>query len=149
MEGVYFFDLIARTIGWNAVYEKNIADGKSEEESVREARNATLRTQPAAAAKDLPQLYRSNEFLNFFTQFTNQLNQIFNIATYDIPSFLQNEKYAKAFLSAMGLGISALFIWMISNRKLPKTPGDLVEAVTDQAINSVPLFGKSIRYKQG
>ena len=144
MEGIYMMDAVARTIGWNAVYQKALADGKSEAEAVRAAQDATLRTQPAAAAKDLPELYATSEFANWFTMFTNQLNQIYNIATYDIPSYIKNAQYARAGLGTMGLGISALVIWMLSHRKVPEKPEELLEAGEEQAINAIPLVGKAI-----
>ncbi len=148
LEGIFFFDMIARTIGWKAVYNRGIADGLSQEEAVRKARNATLRTQPAAAAEDLPQLYRTSEFLNVFTQFTNQLNQLFNIATYDMPSMLLNKKYGDAALGGLGMSIVAATIWMIAHRKLPEEPEEVVEMFSEQAINMLPLFGKSIQAKR-
>jgi len=148
LEGIFFFDMIARTIGWKAVYNRGIADGLSQEEAIRKARNATQRTQPAAAAEDLPQLYRTSEFLNVFTQFTNQLNQLFNIATYDMPSMLLNKKYGDAALGGLGMSIVAATIWMIAHRKLPEEPEEVVEMFSEQAINMLPLFGKSIQAKR-
>jgi hypothetical protein len=144
MEGIYLFDTIARTIGWNAVYEQALSEDKSQAEAIQTARNATLRTQPAAAAEDIPTLYRTNEVLNWFTMFTNQLNKIFNIATYDIPSYIQNEEYSKAALQSLGMGIVALTIWVVTNRKLPEEPKEFAEAIGEQAINMIPLLGKPI-----
>lgn len=142
MEGIFLFDTIARTIGWNAVYEQALQDNKSEAEAINLARNATLRTQPAAAAEDIPALYRTNEFLNWFTMFTNQLNKLFNIATYDIPSYFKNEQYSKAALQAMSMSVIGVMIWSVMNRKIPEEPEEFVEAISEQAINMVPLFGK-------
>jgi len=144
MQGIYMIDTVARTIGWNAVYRKVLADGGSEAEAIRAAQNTTLRTQPTATAKDLPQLYVTNEFANWFTMFTNQLNQIYNIGTYDIPSYVINKQYGKAALGAIGMGVTALTIWAITNRDLPDEPEDVAEALTEQAINATPLIGKAI-----
>jgi len=144
MEGIYLFDRVARTIGWNAVYQRALTENKSEGEAIRLARNATLRTQPAAAAEDLPALYTTSEFLNWFTMFTNQLNQIYNIATYDIPSYLKNEQYGDAAMQTFGMSIVALTIWMVTNQRLPEDPEDFAEAISEQAINMIPLLGKPI-----
>jgi hypothetical protein len=144
LQGIYFFDGVVRTIGWNAVYQKSLANGSSEVEAIRQAQNATLRTQPAAAPKDLPQLYTTNEVLNWFTMFTNQLNKLYNIATYDFTGYVNNGDYQKAFLSMSGIGIAALVIWIIANRRLPKDAEDLADAIVEQAINMTPLIGKSI-----
>lgn len=144
LEGIYLFDKVARTIGWNAVYEQALSSDKSQAEAIQLARNATLRTQPAAAAEDIPALYRTNEILNWFTMFTNQLNKLFNIATYDVPSYIQNEEYSKAALQSLAMGIVALTIWIVTKRKFPEEPEDFAEAIGEQAINMVPLIGKPI-----
>jgi DNA-binding phage protein len=144
MQGIYMMDAVARTIGWDAVYQKALDDHMSEAEAIRAAQDATLRTQPAAAAKDLPQLYATSEFAHWFTMFTNQLNQIYNIGTYDIPSYVINKQYGNAALGALGLGVTALTIWMISHRDTPDEPEDFLEAATEQAINATPLIGKAI-----
>ncbi len=144
MHGIYMLDTVARTIGWNAVYEKALASDKSEAEAIRLAQNATLRTQPVATAKDLPALYATSEFAHWFTMFTNQLNQIYNIATYDIPSYVTNKKYGNAALAIAGMGITALTIWMMSHKDIPDEPEDFLEAAGEQAINAIPLVGKAI-----
>ncbi len=144
MEGIYLFDTVARTIGWNAVYQQALANDLSEGEAIRLAKNATLRTQPAAAVEDLPALYTTNEFLNWFTMFTNQLNQIYNIATYDIPSYLINQQYGEAALSTFAMSTIALVIWMIANRKLPDEPKDFADAMIEQSLNALPLVARPI-----
>jgi transcriptional regulator NrdR family protein len=144
MEGIYLFDTVARTIGWNAVYQRAITNEESQGEAIRLARNATLRTQPAAAAEDLPALYVTSEFLNWFTMFTNQLNQIYNIATYDIPSYIKNEQYGDAALQMFGMSTVALVIWVVTSKRLPEEPEDFAEAISEQAINMLPLLGKPI-----
>jgi hypothetical protein len=143
MRGIKGFDRTAVTIGWNAVYNKSILK-LGEEEATRLAQDATLRTQPAAHAKDLPQLYTTNEFLNWGLQFTNQLNQIYNIATYDIPQDIKSRRLYKAFLSSLALAIVSLTIWTMSNRRLPEDEEDVMEALTEEAIMAVPLVGRAI-----
>lgn len=144
MQGIYAFDAVARTIGWNAVYQKALKCDKSEVEAVRLAQTATLRTQPAAASKDVAQLYATNEFANWFTMFTNQLNQIYNIATYDMSGYIKNAKYAEASLAFTGLSLTALFIWIITKRRLPEDKEDWIDVASEQAINAIPLVGKAI-----
>lgn len=140
MVGIKFVDGIVRTIGWNAVYQKNLTQ-LSEAESVRLAQNATLRTQPAAAAKDIAQLYAANEILNWFTMFTNQLNNLWNITTYDSFAYWSNKKYQDAAMSLMAVSLNAMAIWMLVNKKLPEDDEDLLDAATDQILNMLPLVG--------
>lgn len=143
-EGIFFIDNIVRTIGWNAVYQRAKADDVSDYDAVRQARDATLRTQPAAAAEDIPSLYRTNEVVNWFLMYTNQLNKIYNMAAYDVPSYFGNKQYTSAALNGLALGIGAIIIWMISHWDVPDEPKDVVEAIGEQAINAIPLFGKTI-----
>jgi len=143
MKGIYFFDRIAVTIGWMATYNRYV-NKLGPDLAAEKAQKAVLRTQPAASAKDLAQLYTTNEFLNWFTQFTNQLNQIYNIATHDIPSLAKNAKYWDAFMGVTGLSIAALGIWMITNRRLPEDEEDLKEAISNQALSALPIVGKQI-----
>jgi len=140
MVGIKFVDGIVRTIGWNAVYQKNLAQ-LGEAESVRLAQNATLRTQPAAAAKDIAQLYASDEILNWFTMFTNQLNNIWNLTTYDTFAYWNNKKYQDSAMTLMAVSLNALAIWILVNKRLPEDDDDLLDAATDQVLNMLPLVG--------
>jgi len=142
MVGIYAMDKVATTIGWYATYSKNLQMGKSETEAVRAAQKATLETQPAAHVKDVAELYATSEYVNIFTQFSNQLNQIYNISTYDIPKYFKEHKYYKALLATTGLATSALMIWTISHRRLPEKPEDLIDVGLEQTINMIPLVGR-------
>jgi len=144
---IYAMDKAAITIGWNAVYQKELRNGNSEAGAAMEADNATLRTQPAANAKDLAQLYTSNEALNWLTMFTNQLNQIYNMAAYDAPMRAKQgspDMIMSAALGMMGIAISGLGIWAMSNRRLPEEPEDYQEAISEQFVNSIPLVGRIV-----
>lgn len=144
MIGIYAFDRIAITIGWNAVYQKVLKDTGNEATATREADNATLRTQPAAHAKDIAQLYATSEWLNWFTMFTNQLNQIYNMVTHDIPQDIKHGRVKRAMYGMVGMAISAAVIWSIAHRRLPKRPEDMLDALVDQGSAIIPLFGKEI-----
>jgi len=144
MVGIYAMDKIATTIGWYATYSKNIQMGKSESVAVRAAQKATLETQPAAHVKDVAELYATSEYVNLFTQFSNQLNQIYNITTYDIPKYFKEHEYYKALLATTGLSITAAMIWIISHRRLPEKPKDITDMAEEQFINSIPLIGRQI-----
>ncbi len=144
MKGLFFFDKIATTIGWQAVYDNYIAKGFSEVEAAQEARNATLRTQPAAHAKDIAQIYATNEGMNWMLMFSNQLNQIYNMLSYDIPMQIKNKRVGQVFSSVASLGISAMLIWAFSNRRLPEDDEDVADALLDQTISAIPIIGKEL-----
>jgi len=143
MMGIYAMDRAAITIGWKAVYDANV-NTVGETEAIRLAQNATLRTQPEAHAKDIADLYAKAEAYNWFLMFTNQLNQIYNLTTYDIPSNVRQGKYYDALLQTTVFLITAMVIWIITNKMLPEEPDDVVEAILEQFINSLPLIGRYI-----
>ena len=144
MFGIYMMDRAVRVIGMNAVYNYGIRNGLSPNGAARSASGLTLLTQPAAAAKDLARVYSSSEFLNWFTMFTNQLNQIYNIATYDIPSAFRNRNYQESARSIIALSTMAMLIWMVTNKRVPEDAEDAAEAIVDNALNSIPLFGGGV-----
>jgi len=144
MYGIMAMDRTIKVIGINAVYNNAIALGQSPQAAAKKAATVTLNTQPAAMAKDLAQLYSSNEILNWFTMFTNQLNQLYNIATYDLPTAMRNRHYLAAGRSVIALSTMATLIWMLTNRDVPDEPEDIAEAIGEQAVNSLPFFGRYV-----
>lgn len=141
MYGIFAIDRASRVIGINAVYNKAIRDGMSPTEAADKASMTTLLTQEASSPKDLAKLYSSNEILNWFTMFTNELNQIYNITTYDIPVAFRNKNYREATRSAIALATSAMMIWMIQNNDVPDEPEDAAQALAEQLVSSWPLIG--------
>jgi GNAT superfamily N-acetyltransferase len=144
MFGIASLDRAIRVIGINAVYNKAIRDGLSPKEASDKAAKTTLMTQEASTPKDLARLYSTHEFLNWFTMFTNQLNQIYNITTYDIPTAWRNKNYREASRSAISLATMAMMIWMIQNKDIPDEPEDALQAVGEQTVGSIPLLGSYI-----
>jgi hypothetical protein len=75
-------DKAVTAVGWNAVYQGNLQLGEAE--AVRRAQQATLTTQPAGRAKDIPVFLQNKGPLSLFTMFSNQTNKIYNIVAGDI-----------------------------------------------------------------
>jgi hypothetical protein len=173
MKGIMAIDHVTVCMGWKAVYEARKAHGYSEEDARIQATEATLRTQPAGHAKDLAGLYTDNELMNWFTMFSNQLNQIYNMATYDVPMSIRrgaitareaksedltpeqqealkkesNESYYRAFGSTVGMAVSAIMIWSMTHKDIPDEPEDFFGfggAFFEWALNMIPIFGKEI-----
>ncbi len=143
LRGIYEVDRAVRVIGENAVINYQLRQGLSLTEAAKKARQTSLRTQPAAASKDIAQVYASNEVLNWFTMFTNQLNQIYNIATHDIPAAFYNRQFRELSRSVIALSIVATWIWSLQNKELPEDRDDILEALTDQALASLPVIGSA------
>ncbi|KKM87185.1 hypothetical protein LCGC14_1271500 [marine sediment metagenome] len=141
--GIYQVDRVVRVIGENAVINNQMRKGLSLEEATKKARQTSIRTQPAAASKDIAQLYANNEVLNWFTMFTNQLNQIYNIATYDIPAAWYNKEFAEVGRSVLALSIVSAWIWTLRKKELPDEREDILDAMLDQSLAAIPLVGSA------
>jgi len=153
MAPIRLMDSVAVTIGWNAVYQANLEE-HGEAEAVRRARNATMRTQPAAAPEDLPGLYTTSEWLNWSLMFTNQLNQLYNIARYDLPRDVARGGWPEAARSVAGMVIAALLIQAIGGDEPPEElegmPGYIAWAALVQQVNAIPLIGSAaMAYRKG
>lgn len=144
MFGLFSMDRAVRVIGINAVYNNQIRKGMSESEARDLAAKTTLLTQEAASPKDLARIYATDEVLNWFLMFTNQLNQIYNITTYDIPAAWRNKNYREAGRSAFSLATMGIAIWMIQNKDIPDEPEDFLQAMADEFLSSIPIAGSWI-----
>lgn len=144
MAPIRFMDRVAVSIGWNAVYEKALARGLSETEAIEAAQTATLRTQPAGRAKDLAQVYRGPEAYNWFLMFSNQLNQNWNMLTYDMWHGPKEHRISHALATATALTMSALVIGAIGRRGFGDEPKDYAEDLLKNLMSAVPFVGKSV-----
>ncbi len=144
LRGIFEIDRAVRVIGENAVINYHMRNGLSIGEAAKKARQTSLRTQPAAGAKDIAQLYANNEAINWFTMFTNQLNQIYNVATYDVPAAWQNKQFAEVGRSVIAMSIVAGWIWALQHKELPDEKEEIMDALVDQSLNAIPLFGSGL-----
>lgn len=149
MKPIMWMDKAMVTIGWLAVYKNQIAKGASELEAAREAQKVTLDTQPAGRPKDVAEMYRSNELANWFTMFSNQLNQIWNMYTFDIPNAIKEREAAKLAGILAGIGVSGIAIAYLSGWRAPDDPEDLpAEAAVElfkNFLSVVPFLGNGLK----
>jgi hypothetical protein len=141
LEGLYVLDRFATHAGWIAKYEQMLRVGASEQEAIRAAQQAVLRTQNAASAKDIADLYAQDGFINLWLLFTNQLNQMWNQAAYDIPRRFLGGRPGEAVLGGIGMALNAVGIWILTHGRLPDDFDDLKEAALEQWLSLIPLFG--------
>ena len=144
MKGIELFDSVTVTIGWNAVYRKYIRNGYSQADAAKMAEKATLFTQPTSAAKDVAPLYRDDNFLSVFLQFSNQLNQIWNMISYDASQAIKHKHYEQAIMTWAATLVGAMAIWILSNRRLPEDKEDFTEAAMSHIFNIMPGVGRTM-----
>ena len=149
MAGIRFIDKQVTNIGWLAVYNRALRQGNSEAEAIRQAQTAVLTTQPAAAAKDIAQMYRQHEALNWFLMFTNQLNQLWNMTVYDLPNAVRQGDAGTALSYAAALSIGALAMGFINRGfrapAVEELPQELAKDFFNQFMSTVPLIGGNIK----
>lgn len=149
MKGIYLIDQMVTHSGWIAAYRQGIDNGMSEFEASRNADKVIMRTQPAAHPKDIADIYDWNETANWFLQFSNQLNNIYGMVTWDIPQRFKRGEWDDALRGTVGVAFSAFMIWVMSNGRLPDKE-ELVEAFSDQFISMMPFVGPMISsYRKG
>ena len=143
MRPIYWMDKAAVSIGYKAVYDKCMEQYNDDTLARQEALNSVLRTQPAAHPKDIARVYAHSEWINWFLMFTNQLNQMYNMVSYDIPKSRKKVGggMAHAFWTITGLTLSALAIWSITHKRLPEDEDDMKEAMSEQFWSMIPVIG--------
>ena len=144
MTGIRMADKIVVSTGHKAVYENGIRNGLSPEDALAKARNVTAATQPTGDRTNMAAVYNHNDFLNWALMFTQQLNKVWNMATFDMVSNAKNRHFGKMIASTMAMSTSAMFMWMISNRKLPSNEAEIKEALSEYAAATIPVVGKPI-----
>ena len=149
MKPIMWMDKAVTSIGWTAVYQAKLAEGMSEAEAIRAAQKTTLETQPSGRAKDLAQMYREGELNNWLLMFSNQLNQIWNMYTYDLPQAIKNKEGRRAAGILAGLAISGMAISFLSGWRLPDDPRDLPKETARELfrnfLSSIPVVGNNIK----
>jgi hypothetical protein len=144
MAAIKFMDRQTVLTGWYATFLKGLQQGMNEAEAAKYAQQITLKTQPQAAAKDLPTAYRTSEMLNFFLMFSNQLNQIFNLMTYNVPRAVRDKRIGEAMGTLAGIAISGIAIGALTRRRFPDEPEELAKDILFQMISAFPLGGSQI-----
>jgi len=130
---------------WKGAFDNYLKKYPGQMEKAGEyATRAIRRTQPFFSAKDLPEYWRSGEFMKALTMFTNQLNQNWNYYRHDmwgkytrdiIPFWQLVRKTIEAFI------LPALIIGWASRSKPAKNIKEFVKDLTAQCLAIIPILG--------
>ena len=147
MAMIKIVDNAVTRIGEDAVYTKALRDGVSPQEAIQRAREVTMRTQPAGRPKDMSKIFNI-ESMYLLTQFSQQLNKVWQMMTYDIPQAYAPQQYRSQQLNTVvAMMISSYFIWALNNRQVMpdvEEPSDFVDLMLTQTLASVPVVGSAI-----
>jgi len=141
MKGIFVVDKAVKSIIWDAVYEHNLKQGKTQDEAIHEARRAIIETQPGGFREDLPVVARQGEFFKWMTLFSSQLQKLYNMTTYDIPQAVKRGDIATALRMSTGYIMAAVLIGMINKKSTPEDAKDAGSMVLEQLVTSIPILG--------
>jgi hypothetical protein len=140
-------DTVTNVIGWKAIYNKTLRRTGNETVARNKARDFILRKRPAARAKDLAAIYRSPG-LSWFLMFSNQVNQQWNILTFDIPQKIaagfrgEQGAFIDASLNVTALLIGAVGMGLIA-RKGVMTKEGLIQDFFNMLLGYTPFIGNA------
>lgn len=135
---------------FDSVYNYQKAHDKSEQEAINIAQKAVIETQPQGGAIDLPELYATNnEFLRMVLMFSNQLNQIINMAVADTRQDWSAGKRKRVAAQWASILIANMFIYFATTGgTFPEDEEDQwkawIEMLAGSLIGGVPVIGNPL-----
>jgi hypothetical protein len=133
---------------WIGAFEKSLNSNINDlSEAAYYADSVIRKTQPFFDIKDLPEYYRSGEFMKTITRFTNQLNNNWNYYVYDIYGKAKAGRISK--LEALrrillAFIVPSLIIGAITRARLPKDWKEAAFDLASQGLSSLPIIGTFI-----
>jgi len=145
-------DRLAVNSIWRGAFDEHLRKYPTEvQEAAEFASRVIRRTQPFFSVKDLAEYYRSGEFMKVLTIFTNQLNQYWNMARFEMFGKFGAKPGAKGFGELvkrliLGIVIPSIMIGVITRARLPKDKEDAIDKTKDDVVrtmlSSFPIFGQ-------
>jgi hypothetical protein len=137
-------------VGWNAVYEKSLKAGMTQEAAIEKADAVVRKTQPSGRPQDNSPLYRdTKEATKLLTQFGTALNAIWQQMAYDVPMAIRRKQFGTV-LRIIGSYALAGTLAMALKNKWPDDDDDakntkrIIAWSFSQFTDSVPLLGDLI-----
>lgn len=129
---------------WRGAFDNAMRRGFSEKLSAQYATKAIRRTQPFFGMKDVPEFWRSGEFMKALTMFTNQLNQYWNYYRFDVFGRMGAGKMSPLEATRRvfeGFVIPSLMIGWVTRSRVPDNAKDIMTDMGSMALSSLPVFG--------
>jgi len=145
-------DRLAVNSIWRGAFDEHLRKNPNAvEEAAEYASRVIRRTQPFFSVKDLAEYYRSGEFMKVLTIFTNQLNQYWNMARFEMFGKFGAKPGAKGFGELvkkliLGIVIPSIMIGIITRASLPKDKEDAIDKTKDDVVRTglsvIPILGQ-------
>ena len=149
MAPIQIVDTLTVIVGWKAVYNRELQLHGDPEKAMRKAQTVTMRTQQSSRVQNLPEIYRTNEGMNWILMFTNQLSKMFNMIIWDVPQAVKEREIMKAAGYITALSLSAVAMGVIARKAIPDPtePEDqekLAKDILFQTLSCIPVVGNDI-----
>lgn len=118
-------DRTVKVIGWNAVYDRYMAQTGIHELAVDQADRVTALTQPTARHQDIANIYKKGELSRTLMMFSKQLLNYTGTVFYDVPMYMKEKMVGRAVGYATALSTAMVSVWMIANKRIPSTKEDM------------------------
>ena len=148
MFGITLADQVTKAIGAKAVYNQDVGL-YGHDQAVKNAIKVTDITQPTSDRTALPDAYRHGAIFDWALMYQQQPLKILNLMTYEMKNKAMDIKYDSDAIGNMIYGSIAIMtsmagIWILKNRKLPETPGDIAEIMLLGVVGDIPVIGREM-----
>jgi hypothetical protein len=162
MLGMKWADRFAVSIGWHAIYTKELnaalesgmAESEARRKAVRIADEYVQETQPQGDITEQSELVKSDTF-SIIAPFQTALNTVWQNVTYDIPAAFKEGRYAEAIGTAMGYAIAGVLLALVKGELAPQEDDEdeglmlarrILSASTSQFTEVAPLVGDTLSW---
>lgn len=162
MLGMKWADRFAVSIGWHAIYTKELnaalesgmTEAEARRKAVRIADEYVQETQPQGDITEQSELVKSDTF-SIIAPFQTALNTVWQNVTYDIPAAFKEGRYAEAIGTAMGYVIAGVLLALVKGELAPQEDDEneglmlarrILSASTSQFTEVAPLVGDTLSW---
>lgn len=162
MLGMKWADRFAVSIGWHAIYSKELnlalesgmTEAEAKRKAVKIADEYVQETQPQGDVTEQSELVKSDAF-SIIAPFQTALNTVWQNVTYDIPAAFKEGRYAEALGTAMGYVIAGVLLALVKGELAPQEDDEneglmlarrILSASTSQFTETAPLVGDTLSW---
>jgi len=136
--------------GWRATYNqayrqaiKTMSHEEADKAASKAARDATLRSQPTARAKDIAPIYNSDG-MRWFLMFSQPVNQLWNKLVADFPRQVAQHKFDMAILNLLGIALTGVAYGFLKRKRPQEDAKELGLDAAGQFFEAVPIVGREL-----
>jgi len=140
-------DRLAVNSLWRGGFDDAIKQGLKTSEAAEYATRAIRRTQPFFSAKDVPEYWKSGEFMKALTMFTNQLNQYWNYYRFHMVGKMGAGQITKSDFIKRSMEmfvIPSLMIGAITRSRPAQDAEEMTKDMVSMGLSAFPVWGRML-----